>query len=79
MLEDTYSTIRIGEYLTTFTTKNLTSYHIPTSQFDPSQDMTQTAQQGAVAYSHGNVGFIRNNNTLKLMNLETMQEIAITR
>lgn len=80
MLEDTYSRINIGQYVTSFTTKkDITSYYMPTSQFDPTKDMTQGAQLGGILCSQGNVGFIRNNNTSKLMNLETMQEITITK
>ena len=76
MLEDTYEDIEIGQYITTFTVDS-TSYYMQTSQFDPSQDMTQTAMQGTLDSSNGNVGFITSNGLTKLYNLETLQEIAI--
>lgn len=76
MLEDTYEDVDIGEYITTFTVDS-TSYYMQTSQFDPSQDMTQTATQGTLDSSNGNVGFITSNGLTKLYNLETLQEITI--
>ena len=76
MLEDTYEDIEIGQYITTFTVDS-TSYYMQTSQFDPSQDLTQTASQGTLDSSNGNVGFITSNGLTKLYNLETLQEITI--
>ena len=76
MLEDKYLSIDIGQYLTSFSL-DLTSYYIPTSQFDPSQDLSQIATPGKVDSANGNVGFITANGVTKLYNLETMQEITI--
>lgn len=79
MLEDTYSSIDIGENYTSFVS-GVTNYCIPTSEFSPDTDLTEKATKGSISSVNSDVAFLTSDGTTKLVDLNNdLQEIQITK